>query len=168
MVAQNIPQQVAFPSITTPAIDRQSGLLTKVWYMFLETLHTRSGGDIDKVNDAFVGLDGKVNTTTQVIAGDSLTGGGTLDADITLDFDAAAAAGNGLSGAAGVIDALQDTGWTASTGTPAKGAYAAYAGQTVSAAYVQAEAQATDDAVKALAARVIALEAALRANGAID
>jgi hypothetical protein len=42
------------------------------------------------------------------------------------------------------------------TGTPSKGALAAYAGQTVSVAYVQAEAQATDDALKALAARVAA------------
>lgn len=61
-----------------------------------------------------------------------------------------------------------DTGWTAATGTAAKGAYASYAGQDVSAAYVEAEAQATDDAVKALSQRLIALETAMREIGGID
>lgn len=53
-----------------------------------------------------------------------------------------------------------DTGWTAGSGTANKGAFATYAGQTVSAAYVQAEAQATDNAVKAAAQRLLALEQA--------
>lgn len=60
-----------------------------------------------------------------------------------------------------------DTGWTAATGTAAKGAYATYAGQTAGVAYVQAEAQATDDAVKALSQRFLALEQACRAKGII-
>lgn len=41
-------------------------------------------------------------------------------------------------------------------------AYTPYAGQTVSAAYVQAEAQATDDAVKALGAVVDDLKTAIQ------
>jgi hypothetical protein len=61
-----------------------------------------------------------------------------------------------------------DTGWTAATGTAAKGAYATYAGQNVSAAYVEAEAQATDDAVKALSERFKALEDSCRAKGVIN
>lgn len=41
--------------------------------------------------------------------------------------------------------------------------YSAYAGQTVSAVYVQAEAQATDDAVKAASDALVSLIAALQA-----
>jgi hypothetical protein len=62
----------------------------------------------------------------------------------------------------------QDTGWTASTGTPNKAAYATYAGQTASADYVQAEAQATDDAAKANSQRIKAIEDAMRTHGLIN
>ena len=62
----------------------------------------------------------------------------------------------------------KQTGWTAATGTAAKGAYATYAGQTVSAAYVQAEAQATDNAVRAISQRFKALEDDLRTAGIIN
>lgn len=62
----------------------------------------------------------------------------------------------------------KQTGWTAATGTAAKGAYATYAGQTVSAAYVQAEAQATDNAVRAISQRFKALEDDLRTAGVIN
>ncbi len=61
-----------------------------------------------------------------------------------------------------------NTGWTTGSGTPNKGAYAAYAGQNVSAAYVEAEAQATDDAAKLACQRVLALEDALRAQGIVN
>jgi hypothetical protein len=61
-----------------------------------------------------------------------------------------------------------DTGWTAATGMAAKGAYTSYVGQNMSAAYVETEAQETDDAVKALSQRVVALEQALRNLGGID
>ncbi len=56
-----------------------------------------------------------------------------------------------------------ESGWTAGTGTANKGSFATYAGQNVSAAYVEAEAQATDDAVKANSQRIKAIEDALRA-----
>lgn len=62
----------------------------------------------------------------------------------------------------------REAGWTAGTGTANKGAFATYAGQAVSAAYVQAEAQATDDAVKAQSQRIKALEDCLRAHGLIN
>jgi hypothetical protein len=62
----------------------------------------------------------------------------------------------------------KQTGWTAATGTAAKGAYATYAGQTVSALYVQAEAQATDNAVKAISQRFKALEDDMRTAGIIN
>lgn len=45
----------------------------------------------------------------------------------------------------------------------ARPTYSAYAGQTISAAYVQAEAQATDDAVKALSTAFVAALTALNA-----
>jgi len=62
----------------------------------------------------------------------------------------------------------QETGWTAGTGTANKAAFATYAGQNVSAAYVEAEAQATDDAAKANSQRIKAIEDALRTHGLIN
>jgi hypothetical protein len=66
-----------------------------------------------------------------------------------------------------VVGARQ-TGWTAGTGTANKGAFATYAGHTASAAYVQAEAQSTDDATKANSQRIKAIEDALRTHGLIN
>lgn len=51
-------------------------------------------------------------------------------------------------------------------GQTAHPSYSAYAGQTVSAAYVQAEAQATDNAVKALGTAVAAINTKLQSIGA--
>lgn len=62
----------------------------------------------------------------------------------------------------GLIWIAASTGWGAASGTLSRAAYAAYAGQTVSVAYVQAEAQATDDAVKLLSQTVAALLTDLR------
>lgn len=61
----------------------------------------------------------------------------------------------------------QDTGWTDGTGTPLKGAFAAYAGQTVGGSYSQAEVQAIDDAAAASSQRLLAIEQALKAHGLI-
>lgn len=63
---------------------------------------------------------------------------------------------------------VREAGWTAGTGTANKGAFATYAGQDVSAAYVEAEAQATDDATKANSQRIKALEDCLRTHGLIN
>ncbi len=63
---------------------------------------------------------------------------------------------------------VREAGWTAATGTANKGVYATYDGQTVGAAYVQAEAQATDNAAKEASKRVKALEDALRTHGLIS
>lgn len=59
------------------------------------------------------------------------------------------------------------TGWTASTGTPSRGAFAAAAAGTASVGYVQAELQGALNRIAALEARVIALEADLRTHGLI-
>lgn len=67
------------------------------------------------------------------------------------------------------VRAIQkQTGWTAGTGTANLGAFATYAGQNVSAAYVEAEAQATDDATKANSQRIKGIEDALRTAGIIN
>ncbi len=59
------------------------------------------------------------------------------------------------------------TGWAAATGTHNRGAYASYAGQTVSAGYVQIEVQAIDDALKALSRRFYSLETDITSHGLI-
>lgn len=59
------------------------------------------------------------------------------------------------------------TGWTAATGTPARGAFAAAAAGTASAAYVQAELQGALNRIAALEARLIAYDADLRTHGII-
>ncbi|MDR6874794.1 hypothetical protein J2Y55_005832 [Bosea sp. BE125] len=61
----------------------------------------------------------------------------------------------------------RDTGWTAMTGTGSKAALATAAAGTVSAAYVQAEAQASRDRIAALEARLRSLDAALFTHGLI-
>ncbi|PKB19295.1 pectate lyase-like protein [Novosphingobium kunmingense] len=60
-----------------------------------------------------------------------------------------------------------DTGWTASTGTASKAAFAVYAGATHTASYVQATVQALDNAARDTARRVKAIEDALFAGGLI-
>lgn len=62
----------------------------------------------------------------------------------------------------------QQTGWAVGTGTALKGAFAAYAGQTHTGAYVQATVQALDDATRNASQRVKAIEDALRAHGLIN
>lgn len=62
----------------------------------------------------------------------------------------------------------QRTGWTAATGTANRGSFAATAAGTVSAAYVQAEAQESRSRIAALEARLIALEGDCRAHGLIN
>ena len=62
----------------------------------------------------------------------------------------------------------QRTGWTAATGTPARGSFAAAAAGSASAAYSQSEAQDSRNRIAALEARLIALEADCRAHGLIN
>ena len=59
--------------------------------------------------------------------------------------------------------AVQNTGWTAATGTANKGAFATYAGATHTGSYVQATIQALDNAAKNNSQRIKAIEDALRA-----
>ena len=66
-----------------------------------------------------------------------------------------------------VLGARQ-TGWTAATGTPNKGAFNADQAFTVGATYSQAEVQALADALKAACQRIKALEDMARTNGMIN
>lgn len=151
---------VILPAINVPIIERSTGMCSDAWYRYFETLRNRTGGDTDLINENATTIEQvnanvtvlnttKANKSVVLTAGNGLDGGGDLSLSRT-------------------FDAKKDTGWTASTGTPSKGAYATYAGHTASAGYVQAEAQATDNAVKAASQRLKAVEDALRANESID
>lgn len=59
------------------------------------------------------------------------------------------------------------TGWTAATGTPARGAFAAAAAGTASASYVQSELQTALNRIAALEARLVAYDADFRTHGLI-
>ena len=69
-----------------------------------------------------------------------------------------------------VLDAVlkdQTMAWATPTGTFTRTTFAAYAGQTVDAAYTQAEVQTIDDTVKGLSERLAALISDLRGNGVL-
>jgi hypothetical protein len=140
---------VSLPSIDTPMIDRRTGMMTDEWYRWFEDMQRRTGGDIDAINASADQITLKANKDITINVGHGLEGGGDLNNNVE-------------------IAAKQDAGWTAGTGVGNKGAYAEYTGQTTSVGYVQAEAQATDDAVKAVSARLTSIEGALRNNEAID
>jgi hypothetical protein len=61
----------------------------------------------------------------------------------------------------------QTAAWAAATGTEARTALAAYAGQTVSNPPTQAEMQTLDDAVKAISQHLVALINDARSNGTL-
>lgn len=91
-----------------------------------------------------------------------VSGGAWVDRFVSLDATTSyEVAGTKVVGA-------RETGWTAGTGTANKGAFTTYAGQDCSAAYVEAEAQATDDATKANAQRIKAIEDMLRTHGLMN
>lgn len=66
------------------------------------------------------------------------------------------------------VVSARNTGWTAATGTGSKGAFAAAAAGTASAAYVQAELQGALNRIAALEARMVSIDAMLRIHGLIN
>ncbi len=62
----------------------------------------------------------------------------------------------------------RQTGWTASTGTPYRGAFTSEGAMTVGATYSQTEVKAIADALRACLRRFVALETDLRSHGVID
>lgn len=180
---------LTLPPIHVPVVDKQSGRCDEAWYRYFELIRAKMGGDVDNIesnaNAAFTAQQ-LADANTASIVSLALTKANQTDLNVQIlrvdDAEAGIAAlqaitfvaGNGIDGggdlgdASITFDAKKDTGWTAATGTANKGAYASYAGQTTSVAYVQAEAQATDDAVKGVSRRMVAIEAALRLNEAIN
>ena len=116
-------------------------------------------GLIDSANSSWNAFGAGIITVVKDFpAGNAYTG---LQANGKLNVNALTVQGDQVVGA-------RDTGWTAATGTPAKGAYATYAGQTISNPPTRIQVQNADNAVKALSQRFKALEDAARAHGLID
>ena len=142
------------PPINQPVFDRTSMLMTEPWYRFLETLRDRTGGDVDAVEGANQSASQANDDVADlranaIIAGRGLEGGG--------------ASGDGVR-----IDALQDDGWTASTGAGDKASpFAPYPVVTASATYDPVQVQDLMAALRALSLRYVALEAAMFANESI-
>lgn len=90
---------------------------------------------------------------------------------LNIDRDVAVTGNVDVTGAysvAGVqVVGARIAGWTAATGTPARGAFAAAAAGTASGAYVQAELQGALNRIAALEARLIAYDADLTTHGLI-
>lgn len=170
------------PDISTPLVDRPTGLMAPEWYRFFEEFARQSDKIVPVVQSNIDGITGVSDQITALDAAlvatqvDVATNTGDITAltvDIMVIDAVTIAAGNGLDGGGDIgsgdmtLDAKKDTGWTAGTGASAKGGYATYGGHVASAGYVQAEAQATDDAVKAVSLRLRAIEIALTANESI-
>lgn len=83
-------------------------------------------------------------------------------------FDAAPNSATGYQVAGVKVLGAQVTGWTPSTGTDNQGAFDADQTRVLGAAYVQADAQATQDDLLAARQRIKALEDAMRSHGLID
>jgi len=107
----------------------------------------------------FVRINGATKTVADLQSAQSVTGAKTFSAGALIGTDF-------LSGANKVVGA-RATGWGAPTGTLDRTALTTYAGQTASAGYVQAEAQATDNACKKVSQELGALITDLRAHGLI-
>lgn len=110
-------------------------------------------------------FDRDLSVTGDLAATGNISGvGATLTADLAaVNVDLS---GVYKKGAVQVVGA-RVTGWTAATGTPARGAFAAAAAGIASAGYVQAELQGALNRIAALEARLIAYDADLRTHGLI-
>jgi len=168
MAEASIPVEVTLPPINQPLFDKATGLVTEPWYRYFESSRNRSGGDTDLVDgtkvaasvadDKAVDADDKAQAAqddldavkeNEIVAGIGLEGGGQIGGGIT-------------------IDALQQVGWVASTGAgDAVTPYTQYVAPTFAAPPTMAEAQALADALEALSARYVALEASQFANESI-
>jgi hypothetical protein len=117
--------------------------------LFLDEANLRQAG-VSEVNIRTIReLTAFVDTQNQLAeAQDELADQGDAIDDANTDITALNGAVNTLDGRIDAYDALAPFVRQNQAANPA---YSTYAGQTVSVGYVQAEAQATDDAVKALA-----------------
>lgn len=76
----------------TPIVDLETGAPSLQFIRLWQQLFGNADSAIFTANSAVSALANKVDKTTQVIAGTGLTGGGTLDADVTLNIDTTAEA----------------------------------------------------------------------------
>lgn len=129
--------------------------------LFLDERELRSLGMSEPNIATFRALTEFVDTQNQLAEAQATLAdqGDAIDAANT-DITAANTAINALDARIDAYDALAPFVRQDQTAAPS---YSAYAGQTVSAGYVQAEAQATDDAAKALGTALVALVTALQA-----
>lgn len=153
-MASNVPVRVSIPPITQPVIDKSTGFISEPWYMFLDQLRNRTGGDVDNIDSAGSTAqeakdEAQKAAEYEIVAGVGLEGGGKISEGVT-------------------IDAKQQSGWVASTGTGDRTTpYAKYVPATIGAVYSQTEIQGVVNALAALSARYVALEAAVFANEGI-
>lgn len=193
-MANNYP--FPMPQPTAQIIDPVTGNWTQVGYKWSAAMWGRTGGATGSNSSAVLQSANNLSDVTSVPAARANLGLGTAAVHNVGDFlqpgdnlsdinNAATARGNlGLGDAAthpasdfatAAQGAKADTavqtgtihGWSAPTGTLTRGAYAAYAGQTMGAAYSQTAAQTNDDALKTLAQTVAALLTDLRTTGII-
>lgn len=76
----------------TPLVDLETGAPSLQFIRLWQQNFSNADSIFNTATLALEGLDSKVDKTTQVIAGTGLTGGGTLDTDVTLSIDTAAEA----------------------------------------------------------------------------
>lgn len=76
----------------TPLVDLDTGAPSLQFIRLWQQNFSNVDSVFQTASAALSGLEGKVDNTTQVIAGVGLTGGGTLDADVTLNIDTTAEA----------------------------------------------------------------------------
>ena len=158
---------IRIPNLTqsNPLVDREGRATNE----FIRRL-----GDVFKtITDAVNGIITAQNAADAAAADAAAAQGAADGAQTTADqgvTDAATAQATADAAQALAATAVQqDVGlpWIDATGTASRALYTSYAGQTVSAAYVQAEAQVTDNAVKALSQGFVALVNDLKANGVL-
>lgn len=124
--------------------------------------------DVTAIQDDYVSKAETANQTVQPVSGSLLIG--TIS---TPTADKLQVAGSENVSVSYKVSGLQvvgarQTGWTASTGTPNKGAFNADLAFTVSATYTQSEIQAIASALTAERQRTKALEDAMRTHGLIN
>lgn len=143
------------PNISQQFVEPGQWVVSVPWYKFFEAVVsglTSNGTSITTINAHLTTIDGEITTI-----GGHLT---TIDGHLTT-----------IDGEITTINtflANKNLGWTASTGTALKTAYATYAGQVISALPAQAEVQQIDDKLVLATERIKALEDALRNFGVIN
>lgn len=136
---------------------------------------TGSSTPFSRMWDTVAGhVENSVNTLTTQFPGAATTDSGAAlrDGDNTLggvnNFVQAPNSDSGYDVGGVKIIGAQDIGWAKGTGTPHKGGFATFDGETINGSYSQAQVQALSDGLKAASQRLLALEQALANHGLIN